>query len=104
MKIDLILDRITSWWVMRNYSQSTFDRMFDRTADRTVERTFERRSIERSIMTSLAFKTQICSVAHQRNSNVKNLFGRAMRTAKNHSKMCSVGPCGWLKTIQKCFR
>ena len=26
-----------------------------------------------------------------------------MRTAKNLSKMCFVGPCGQLKTLQKCF-
>ena len=33
---------------------------------------------------------------------IKNVFGRAMQTAKNPSKMCSVGPYGRLKTIQKC--
>ena len=30
----------------------------------------------------------------------KNVFCRAMRTAKNHSKMCFVEPCGQLETVR----
>ena len=47
----------------------------------------------------------MCSVEPcRRQKTFKNVFGRAMRTAKKPSKMCSVGPCGRLKTIQKCVR
>ena len=34
----------------------------------------------------------------------KNVFGRARRPGKNHSKMCSVGAGGQVKSLQKCFR
>ena len=32
------------------------------------------------------------------------MFCRAMRTATNRSKICFVGPCGQLKTFQKCVK